>query len=161
MEDQQLTALPISKATNAYDFVDEVIAVMIDNPERVFMGDWVFRMQGKSNYVKETLYPFAAKLKPPCGTVACVSGWMAVLKRAPSWCADNSYMFFPPELYFELDEIFFTFLLDQEIGTPEYIEPVLEKLRAFRDRNEPALRNHELTPPMEEDAITSATGLGD
>ncbi len=74
-------AAPRSKAKNAYDLLDDVCKVILEEPKRYDQGDWIVSIA--SDYstpaaaVKcQTPYPI-----PACGTIGCVAGWTALLAR--------------------------------------------------------------------------------
>jgi hypothetical protein len=67
-------ALPTSRAKNAYDLLTEVKELILADPRRYDQGTYIERHGGVKNARVIIEYP-------PCGTVGCVAGWVATLKR--------------------------------------------------------------------------------
>lgn len=65
--------LPRSRAKTAYQLLDEVKKVIIEEPKRYDQGDFGV------DY-RNTWEPGERPDLPICGTVACVAGWMVVLR---------------------------------------------------------------------------------
>ncbi len=63
--------LPKSKATNAYDLLEEVRQLILEEPKRY--NQEVFRVVEPDEYD-------APLGLPQCGTVGCVAGWVITLK---------------------------------------------------------------------------------
>ena len=63
--------IPKSKAKNAYELLNEVKALILGEPKRYQQSMWIRRIS-KGDRRDEF---------PACGTVACVGGWVATLKR--------------------------------------------------------------------------------
>ena len=72
-------AVPRSKATNAYDLLNDVARAITEEPRRINMRWWTFFFQG------EALNNWANQLHqedlPACGTVGCIAGWCCFLTR--------------------------------------------------------------------------------
>lgn len=60
--------LPRSKATNAYDLLDEIKQLILEEPRNYDQTLWMRYFRNDSRQA------------PPCGTVACVAGWTCALK---------------------------------------------------------------------------------
>lgn len=60
------SSIPKSKAKTAYGLLSEVRAIILAEPKRYDQCDWI-RTGSGPDY-------------PSCGTVACVGGWIGVLK---------------------------------------------------------------------------------
>lgn len=65
------TGLPASKAKNAYDLLGEVRALILAEPKRYDQSTYIERGSGVTD----------DREFPACGTVGCVAGWVATLKR--------------------------------------------------------------------------------
>lgn len=70
------SALPESKATNAYELLDEVRALILAEPKRYDQGRWISKLP--DDKARQRLYD--VKSFPACGTIACVAGWIVMLK---------------------------------------------------------------------------------
>jgi hypothetical protein len=67
--------MPTSRAKTAYGLLSEICKLIVEEPLRYYQGDWI-RREG------DNLSCFLpAKKYPSCGTVGCVAGWVATLKR--------------------------------------------------------------------------------
>lgn len=66
-----VSALPKSKAKNAYDLLSEISALIIEEPKRYNQGIYVSRA-GKDG---DPYYAY-----PSCGTIGCVAGWVTTLR---------------------------------------------------------------------------------
>lgn len=66
--------LPVSKATNAYELLDEVKALILEEPKRYDQGVWLVESEEEA--------AGHGLLLPACGTVACVAGWVVLLKAS-------------------------------------------------------------------------------
>lgn len=67
--------IPVSKATNAYELLDEVKALILEESTRYCQTTWI--INDPETLMDEGL------ARPRCGTVACVAGWVAQLKAGP------------------------------------------------------------------------------
>lgn len=67
--------LPKSTATNAYELLDEVKALILAEPRRYNQRTWV--ALGKHG----PDYNGAPMGFPACGTVCCIAGWIVMLKH--------------------------------------------------------------------------------
>jgi hypothetical protein len=61
--------VPRSTATTAYELLDEVVAVVEADARRIEMAQYLTS--------PITVLP---EQRPPCGTIACIAGWMVVLR---------------------------------------------------------------------------------
>lgn len=61
--------MPQSIATNAYELLAEVKALILEEPKRYCQETYLVRLGMRSDLIL-----------PACGTVACVAGWVATLK---------------------------------------------------------------------------------
>lgn len=81
---QKLAPTPIirSKTITVADLLRKVKAVVLDEPRRLDLGEWLgaFRDRlGAREHARESAMPGA----PECGTIGCISGWCAILTRKP------------------------------------------------------------------------------
>lgn len=63
--------VPVSRAKTAYGLLSEVRRLILEEPLRYNQEDWLSRIEEHAN-----LFKF-----PSCGTIGCVAGWVATLKR--------------------------------------------------------------------------------
>lgn len=75
MTQQQSTKMPTSKARTAYGLLNDVIKLVVAEPKRMHMGEWLATSVGV-----ETGFDDPPPLGfPSCGTVGCIGGWTEVL----------------------------------------------------------------------------------
>ena len=74
MSNDSIRVAPIrrSKATNAYDLLDDVCKVIAEEPKRYDQNRW-----GVTGWRARRIYP--AEELPACGTVGCRAGWIVAL----------------------------------------------------------------------------------
>lgn len=65
------SVMPKSKAKTAYGLLSEIRKLILEEPKRYYQGAWK---------VRPTDVP--PELRPACGTVCCVAGWVDTLKSA-------------------------------------------------------------------------------
>ena len=79
---ERLAPLPATRATNAYELMEDVNRIILEEPARMDMRKWIsaFRslteIEQRNEDVSEGIFPIP---EPACGTVACYSGWCAIL----------------------------------------------------------------------------------
>lgn len=68
------SAMPVSKATNAYELLAEIRQIILEEPKRYDQNMWL-------------LTGAIGERAPACGTVGCVAGWAVALKadEVPAW----------------------------------------------------------------------------
>jgi len=62
---------PVSKATNAYELLDEIRELIIEEPLRYNQASWL-SIGEDAHRIYEVV--------PSCGTVGCVAGWVVALR---------------------------------------------------------------------------------
>lgn len=124
--------MPTSKAKTAYGLLSDVRKAILERPERYNQRDYI-------SYVGES--DFA--VYPECGTVACVAGWVCLLKwRKPQWHEvgemaakllgiDDGQQ---SELYIE------TAAGPDRAQTPEHAQGGAEHIRQFQQRHAKQLK---------------------
>jgi|SRR5579859_2543571 len=149
----RLKATPRSKAKNAYELLNDVCRVVLDEPKRVHMDAYITAFQNPGRVACEI------GDGPACGTVGCIGGWVAILKRRPhvdlsttlsiSNIAANlltdeegvlkDIVRYPGSLF--SDSLFDKHgdQQDYKYGTREYARAVVRKIRAFQKRHKAAL----------------------
>lgn len=105
-KEEDLSSIPCSSATNAYDLLEDVKAVIKADPKRYNQEIWVSSINpsvlsatNRDGYsVVDTIedddlasYQEADRM-PECGTVACVAGWVWTMK-APQRNAEDPHRF--------------------------------------------------------------------
>lgn len=145
--------VPFSTATNAYDFINDSIKVIQDEPLRLDMKDW---KQGPESikWLKEI------NQAPACGTVCCWAGWNATLARKgmrqPWHFGDiSSNILLGPYKYIDRDwaascdelESIYTMLTTGSPGTKKYVAKVVKRIMAFQSRHKARLKAQKVTPP--------------
>lgn len=65
-------AMPVSKAKNAYELLDEVIDLIAEEPLRLDQTDWRRKETDDDVNIWESF--------PACGTIGCVASWVDTLK---------------------------------------------------------------------------------
>ena len=72
--------VPRSTATNAYDLLMDVAAVIEEEPRRYNQEDWLVRVEPSE------VYEGKVESGPSCGTVGCRAGW--IVELAGAWDKD-------------------------------------------------------------------------
>lgn len=148
-----MNPLPISRATNSFDLLEELKAVIREEPQRLYMSYWISKSRGIA-HVRDKI---ARNLRPACGTVACCKGWLGIL-RNPSAAFGDSLGFvwdaFPNSLTHQLYDLFYTFPecrddASLDPGTPEYVEDIVARIDQIQQGNESELKAFTLVPPSE------------
>lgn len=75
----KLAPVPTSRAKTAYGLLSEVRRLILAEPKRYSQGTWLQRAASTT----PDLMPVGGF--PSCGTVGCVAGWVATLKRPRRW----------------------------------------------------------------------------
>jgi hypothetical protein len=154
--------LPVSRAENTYELLEEVIAIVTEET-RCLVMDWYVTL-AVNEQQDETMEPFPVDYgsrqefeeaygfeAPSCGTVCCVGGWMGVLRRRHNPDGFTAYALalkqVPRGLREAIEsEVFMNFegLKDSQRGTRPYVDVVVGRLRGFMERHEAALRAYAL-----------------
>lgn len=132
-------SMPVSKATNAYELLDEIKALALEEPLRVSMNYW--RLNA-SDIEQDTFITHL--ILPACGTIGCIGGWAEALAGTGQQAADIlgltddqwNDLFYPLELVWEADEIG---------QTPEHARHVIAHIAAFQQKHEAQLKDKPVT----------------
>jgi hypothetical protein len=132
--------VPVSKATNAYELLTDIMRVVKSEPKRLNMDNWLL--------VDSDI---DARNRPACHTVACVAGWATVLVdgRDAAMTMDaqsratellfGGYNYASP-IYQDIQDLFFTFPTPKECGgrpgTMQYARYIAKRIKALRDKYE-------------------------
>ena len=87
--------LPVSNAKTAYGLLNDVKAVILEEPKRVYMGDWAIEGKSDVEYFCSTHMQTREGRTvngPACNTIGCISGWVTFLKpekRVHASCGEN------------------------------------------------------------------------
>lgn len=154
---------PVSKARNSYELLEEVCAVIKEEPRRYDQDTFGsgLRLRGY-RATKERL-----EMGPACGTTACYAGWMVILRNGeigggaiwkkaiammPGELRDELYILFGSDLAYHL-------LTDKEqeqlgedgwgpnypeSGTPLYAKLGIRNLRLFMKKHRKVLKAYKL-----------------
>lgn len=79
---ENVACFNLSVAENAYDLLEEIKQIIIDDPKRYNQGDWGKHYGGE--YVRDH------KHLPECGTIGCVAGWAVTLTKGKTWMITSS-----------------------------------------------------------------------
>lgn len=141
----KLKALPRSKAKTAWGLVQDVKRVMLEEPKRVWMKDYIVERN-------PALWPNA----PACGTVGCFAGWCSILSggkrnifRTYSHalellgdCDYDTVQTTDDDGYAYKDHVFSAFGpdLEGEPGTATFARSVVRRIERFQRINEKVLK---------------------
>lgn len=129
--------LPYSNATNAYALLSDVITTILEEPKRLNMDDWL--MTGPYMVARCSANRTTA---PACGTVGCISGWLATLTPQLNIDAMHGENIIAP-LSVDLSmgqmrnaayDMFLDTHVDARYGTLKYARIVAGHIRAFQKR---------------------------
>lgn len=146
MKRVKLAPTPRSNATNAYELLNDVCRVVLEEPKRAYMTTYISAFQD----------PSTAKIGgPACGTVGCIAGWVGILKRPrgaqngddvrgydESGCRNTMDERAEGLLGLSTDDLFTSDLYDTAgatteytYGTRDYARAVVRKIRAFQKQH--------------------------
>ena len=156
----QESLLPVSKATNAYELLEEVCQAITEEPLRYNQQTWIDQNIGLRREFEEEV--------PACGTMACIAGWVCTLRRTHAnhiqdvpmigarllgfqWYVRDLSDFSSYEEYAEacvrdtqpVRDLFSDKLLEGSEnlrGTPEYAAMGVEEIRKFMATHEARLK---------------------
>ena len=136
---------PLQGDVTALQIAEEVVRLVREQPLRCLMDSWVTTF-------REDRYLWDLEM-PPCGTVACLAGWIAILtnqdeRPSSSLAAARRVMAgredwpLNDDLYVDedhpvsirlrkLDEVFLNWDIAAKAGTPEYVEQALAPFLAY------------------------------
>lgn len=136
-----------SNAKNAYDLMSDIKEYILEEPKRVFMGDWLITDMGDIEDILETT-------GPACGTVGCIAGNAVMLTdadREKDTCrtalnllgGDNKIL---------RNQLQYRLFLDTEVharyGTKKYARIVAQRIVKFQQEHEQALREVAVKQPQ-------------
>src|SRR5678815_3817725 len=135
-------AVPKSTAKNAYELFEDVCKVILEEPKRYNQSTWVEQLRVHADVDRKE--EFAA-----CGTMACIAGWMAILKRGRTVfrnnveIADKAHRLVNPsydapfEVVRGLDDLFNGGLIDPDIdpGTKRYAQAGVREIKRFMKKH--------------------------
>lgn len=148
-----ITPLPISRATNAFDLLEELKAVIREEPQRLYMGWWIAKKHGvmtsTPDWILRTNKRDMGHLQPACGTVACAAGWIVLLRDEKAQGSDTEWAALRqfPESTFRTFEHLFNRSPNAEVGTPEAAEFVADRIALIQRFYEHDLKAFALMPP--------------
>lgn len=123
-----------SDATNSYDLMTDIAAYILEEPKRVYMGDWL--MEGDE--IRRRL----GDEGPVCGTVGCIAGNAGVLTdgRASWTVCEDVLSGGDRQLRRALLNLFYDTEVKASYGTEEYARIVAKRIENFQVRYEADLR---------------------
>lgn len=128
-----------SDAENAYDLMSDIREYVLEEPKRVWMGDWLIK-----GHDKIKLY-FDVK-GPACGTVGCIAGNASVLAEIPWTNADHVLSGGNEALRRALVSMFYDTDVDARYGTKKYAQIVAKRIREFQKEHKDDLRAVQIQP---------------
>lgn len=128
-----------SNAKDAYNLMSDISAYILEEPKRVFMGEWLVKLQGEY---------FHGKKGPACGTVGCIAGNASVLTdgRIPWSDADFKLGGDNEKLRSSLVALFFDTEVDAPYGTKKYARIIAKRIAEFQKEHEDELRAVRIGP---------------
>lgn len=166
---KKLTPLPVSKARNAYELMQEVNRTILEEPKRLYMGSWVTAF--KETRIETRLSDRMKFCTPSCGTVGCYAGWVTLLKlnqNLYSMAEEEALVLLTGERYPVYDsveyrlrsaldnafcntEVYADPFMFRELtpGTRAYARAVVKRFRAIMDQYEDVLKA--VTYPLKEE----------
>lgn len=157
--------VPRTKATNAYDVLDDVCAAIIEEPLRYYQNEWLIRGANKiRGHFRMMLNGAKQAEQPPrCATVGCRAGWICVLTDGREGTRSDRIMCRAKEIlgldltkdefsefYFEKDisDLFEwrSHMDGAKPGTRAYARAGVREIRAFMKKWKTRLQNTPVTP---------------
>lgn len=152
---------PRSNAIDGYELLRDVRDAVRAEPLRLNQNDWIQTFAHRPSWISDK------ESRPACGTVACVAGWAIVLRRERNdagvhGASERALGLFlgeaPPaedettwdawrEARRAILKVFYLFPnVDggPKIGTPEYVNAVVERINGVLEEHGDALRRHTL-----------------
>lgn len=139
----------ITRRMDAYEFLSELVKVIHEEPKRLNMGNW---LKTRFNEMEP---------KPVCGTVACIGGWtVAMLRpkgittaafviegvnsRAGSYAVTASQVLGMTTR--QTEHLFHPHVRAMTIGSAEYVEAVVKRIRNFQSNHRRQLHAKMVSP---------------
>jgi hypothetical protein len=124
-------AMPVSKATNAYELLDDIKALALEEPKRISMDTWR-SSEGRLGV-------------PPCGTVGCIGGWVEALVKqfAPARHTLGLDDTQTKQLFFD-DNLCNLGLIEGQ--TARHARRIVTHINRFQKQHEAQLKAHQVTP---------------
>lgn len=121
-----------SNAKTAYGLMSDIRAYILEEPKRVYMGEWIIK--GHQN-IEDKLDVQG----PACGTVGCIAGNAVLLAnagtggdiatRALDLLSGNNF-----DLEDVLDRLFHATYVDADYGTEKYAQIVAKRIASFQEK---------------------------
>lgn len=132
--------LPKSKAKTAYGLLSDVRRVILAEPKRYNQTFWIARLNGKNNAFG--LDPQIEPV-PACGTVGCIAGWVATLKRGQRFGWIDAPKIARKTLGIsddQADQLFSGHAVVGVCGTPAYAKAGANLIARFQQKHAAQLR---------------------
>jgi len=129
-----------SAAKTAYELMSDIAAYVLEEPKRLWMGDWIIEGEAEIEDFFETRGPV-------CGTVGCIAGNAVVLTgqaqngRSTSTTATEILAGDNHMLRTSLQCLFLGTGVPAKYGTKKYARIVVERIEKFQEKHEAALRD--------------------
>lgn len=126
-----------SNAKTAYGLMTDIRAYILEEPKRIFMGEWIIKGAQKIEETLETKGPI-------CGTVGCIAGNATLLAgrgdRSIFASALDLLSGDDDELGEHLSSLFYGTAVDAEYGTKKYARIVAQRITKFQQKHKAALQ---------------------
>mgnify|MGYP001604603427 CR=1 FL=1 len=122
--------VPVSKAKNAYELLTEVEKLILDEPLRYDQTSYIARVDGFGGALG-----IDVESTPECGTVGCVAGWVATLKRGTAFTYEQCPGIAAEILGIDGSQVHELFGMQKAAGraqTPEHARSGATLIRAFK-----------------------------
>lgn len=130
-----------SNAKTAYGLLSDIAAYILEEPKRVYMGDWVI------TNMDEIRDEFGVE-GPECGTVGCIAGNALLLSGRPmQWVESNATDLLggaDGNLQDDVDDLFLDVEVDAPYGTKKYAQIVAKRIAKFQKEHKAALKAVEI-----------------
>lgn len=131
-----------SNAKTAYGLMSDIAAYILEEPKRVYMGEWLV-------VGHEEIKDMFGKSGPACGTVGCIAGNAVLLTNRLSQQGSTQEKAFTiitgavdddSELDNDLYYLFHNASVDANYGTKKYAHIVAKRIAQFQKKHEADLR---------------------
>lgn len=127
-----------SNAKTAYGLMSDIAEYILEEPKRVFMGNWIIKGRHEIEDALETK-------GPACGTVGCIAGNALVLRgRSESRNVQRAALELLSGVDFDLGDSLYSLFLGTHVeanyGTKKYARIVATRIKEFQKKHGIALR---------------------
>jgi hypothetical protein len=128
-----------SNAKTAYELMSDIAAYVMEEPKRLWMGDWI--IEGEAE-----IEDFFDTQGPACGTVGCIAGNAVVLTgqtqngRSTATTATEILAGDNHRLGTSVQCLFLNTEVEAKYGSEKYAQIVVERIKRFQEKYETELR---------------------